>query len=231
MRFTSTVFALSSLFAASFAAPAPQSGLTSLIGTDELIPELGLPLPLSRRTDDHPVIYQLNTCMEGVKGHTATINKTVAGGFDFGAKGQMMGTVKGEFGLIIKLVTSIIGEVTGILSGGGEISGDIKGEVVKLVFGLLLEIMFTLKGVLGVFKISVFELLGSSVFLLLSVCLHLITVLDAKIEGVLSLVFGLLGGFSGVLHIVLGGLFGKLQGILGGGAFGLVGGLLSCLSI
>lgn len=237
MRFASSIFALSSLFAASLAAPAPQSNLPAVLETGDvtvLPTELDLPksdtedLALSRRTQDNPIIVQLTGCVENVKGHTASINKTIAGQIDLGNKGQIIGSVKSEISIIIQLVTSIIGEVTGLLTGSVAITGEIKDEVVKLVFGLIVEILFTLQGVLAVLKISIFELLGSTVFLLLSVLLHLLTVLNVGIDGVLALVFGLLGGLSGVLNVVLGGLLGKVQGILGG-AFGLVGGLLSCL--
>ncbi|CAI6305431.1 unnamed protein product [Periconia digitata] len=245
MRFTSTIFALSSVFfTVSLAVPTIQTNNPTTIGNVERavghITDLHYDTPkreihhaasafdtaLTRRTDDNPLVIQLTSSIEKVKEHTACINTTVAG--DLSNKDEVISSIKGEVLTIIQLVSGIFSEVSGFLSGGIEVSDELKTHVSGLCFELLLEILFTLKACIDALKISIFELLGSSVFLLLSVCLQLITSLDVCVEGVLSVVFGLLGGVSGILGEVLGGLLDSFRGVLGDG-FNLISGALGCL--
>lgn len=166
MRFTSSLFALSSIFATNvFAAPTVQRDLVV-------------------RHDNNPFLTSLSGCVENVKTHTSVINATIAG--DITDKSAVITVVKGEVGLIIELLAGIIGEVSGFISSsgseggallggtvggvvegvgsiGGSVGGtvegviegaaEIKGEVISLVFGLLAEILFTLNAVLGSLKI------------------------------------------------------------------------------
>lgn len=225
-----SLVAISSLFAATYAAPTAQE--SSLVH----VPELNLKEPvrdaLKARTDD-VLCSKMRTCIVEIKKHTAKINSTCSSvhGPVFGdAKAELIEAVKDEVTIICGLISSLTGEVFGLVGGViGEIQRD---ELIGLVLELILEIVCTLKNVLLILKCTIFELLGSLVFVLLCLIVQLVCCLNLLVDGILKIVCGLLVEIVGLLAGVLSGLLPIIFGIAGGllGKIGgLVGGVLSCL--
>ncbi|KAF2733340.1 hypothetical protein EJ04DRAFT_565251 [Polyplosphaeria fusca] len=223
-----SLFALTSLFAASSAAPTAQG--TSLIhvrSADVKNPVTNIEA-LNVRTDD-TICEKVQATIDEVKKHTLKINSTISsisGSISEEDKTRITTTIKGELTVVIQLINTLVGEVVGLI---GDTVGNVEQDkLVSLLLGLILEIACTIKNVLLVLKISIFDLLGSLALSLLSVTLHLLTVLNVLVDGTLKHVFDLLSGVFGLISDVLAGLFPIVSGIAGS-LLGKIGGILSCL--
>ncbi|KAJ4368221.1 hypothetical protein N0V83_006577 [Neocucurbitaria cava] len=219
---------LSSLFAASSAAPAPQSSLVPTLPIDVKQPGVEVEVELNSRADS-VVCSKLKTTLVEVKKHTSKINSTVETVGKTISEEDKVGIitlVKSEVTIIVGLISTLAGEVVELV--GETLEKVEQEELVQLVLELVFEIIFTLKNVITVLKISIFELLGNLVFSLLTIIGHLLAILNLIVDGLLKLVFDALGDVVGLLTVVLSGLLPLVLGIVGG-VLGKVGSLLSCL--
>lgn len=152
--------ALSSLFAASCAAPTAESLTPAL---PKALPEKDIDVIHAR--DEHSEVYnKIQTTLVEVKKHTAKINGTSGANqrrtdLPYGvesvpAKDEIIKVVKAEVTIIISLIHTLVGEVVQLLSGPVEIVEKEKNAIVGLVLELIFEILFTLKKVLAVLGIS-----------------------------------------------------------------------------
>lgn len=160
MRFLNFgLVALSSLFAASTAAPTVAVGDLATIDINAVkLPSVEL---LNSRSDN-VVCNKLQTTLVEVKKHTSIINATVSGVGQVTEKSKIIVAVKGEVTIIVQLLTTLVGDITVLLSDVTSITGSVKNDVISAVVELLLEILFTLNNVIVQLKISklLFELIS-----------------------------------------------------------------------
>ncbi|KAK2037368.1 hypothetical protein LZ31DRAFT_612096 [Colletotrichum somersetense] len=228
--------ALSSLFASTYAAPA--TGVNGLV-SDAKLPALNAEVPA---TPDVPVLSGLPvppvsdvvdkvnkraqivhtkvqyTYVE-VRKHCSAINSTVdntTGGQVQQKKADIINVVQSEVTIIISLINTLVTEVVDLLGETTEIVGDEKDQIISSVLELVFEILYTLKNVIKVLGITIFELLGPLVFVLLSVVFNLLTTLNTVVEGLLQFVLSTLGGVINLLLEVLSGLLPTVLGLAGG---------------
>ncbi|TDZ15789.1 hypothetical protein Cob_v011255 [Colletotrichum orbiculare MAFF 240422] len=218
MRFINLgLVALSTIFATSLAAPAAHD----IASPGELVSaEVDVDVLDSRapQQQQQVVLSKIQTTVVEVKKHTSVINSTVAGvcGTCIAQKKEsVIALVKGEVTIIVGLVHALAGDVVGLLSGTVEVVEEEKQKIVAVVIELILEIAYTLKNVLKVLSIGIFELLGPLVFVLLTVVGHLLCALNVLVDGLLQLVFAFLGGVVGLLLEVLRGLLPTVLGLVG----------------
>lgn len=155
MKFLSfSLVALSSLFAASYAAP------TASPADVVPAPDVSVPKPLDvadtldRRTDS-VVCSKMKTTIVEVKKHTSKINSTMEGvtySVSEADKTGIIKLVKSEVTIVIQLVATLVGEVVELL--GSTVEAVEKEELVALVLELVFEILYTLKHVIETLKIS-----------------------------------------------------------------------------
>ncbi|KAK1969324.1 hypothetical protein LY78DRAFT_735996 [Colletotrichum sublineola] len=229
------LLALSSLFASTYAAPT-NAGLDGLV-PDTKVPALNnVEVPA---TNNVPVLSELpvsdvvsnvnkraqivhtkvqTTYVEVVK-HCDAINKTVdgtTGGQTSQQKADIIKVVKSEVTIIISLINSLITEVGELLGETTEIVGDEKDQIISVVLQLVFEIIYCLQKVIKVLGITIFELLGPLVFVLLSTVFNLLTILNTIVDGLLQFVLSTLGGVINLLCEVLSGLLPTVLGLVGG---------------
>ncbi|CAO2653153.1 Nn.00g025640.m01.CDS01 [Neocucurbitaria sp. VM-36] len=216
---------LSSLFAASSAAPAPQSSLVPTLPIHVKQPGVEVEIELNSRADS-VVRSKLNTTLVEVKKHTSKINSTVETVGKTISNEDKLGiieSVQSEVGIIVGLISTLAGEVVELV--GGTLEKVEQDELLKLVLELVFEIIYTLKNAIAILHISIFELLGNLIFSLLTAIGHLLAILNMIVDGLLKLVFNALGDVVGTLQAVLSGLLPLVLDIVNG-VFGKVGNLL-----
>ncbi|TDZ71688.1 hypothetical protein CTRI78_v001864 [Colletotrichum trifolii] len=222
MRFINLgLVALSTLFATSLAAPAAHdiASPRELVSAEVDVDVLDSRAPQQQQQKQQIVFSKIQTTVVEVKKHTSVINSTVAGvcGTCIAQKKEsVIALVKSEVTIIVGLVHALAGDVVDLLSGTVEVVEEEKQKIVAVVIELILEIAYTLKNVLKVLSIGIFELLGPLVFVLLTVVGHLLCALNVLVDGLLQLVFTFLGGVVALLLEVLSGLLPTVLGLVGG---------------
>ncbi|KAK2001938.1 hypothetical protein LX36DRAFT_667609 [Colletotrichum falcatum] len=213
------LLALSSLFAGACAAPA-STGLESLPIKTPGVPVNELPGSGDlTKVDKRAMIVhsKVQYTIVEVKKHCGAINSTVDNtGGQVQNKADVIKLVKSEVTLIIGLVNTLVGEVCELLGDATQIVGEEKDQIISSVLELIFEMLCTLQHVIKVLGITIFELLGPLVFVLLSVVFNLLTTLNTVVDGLLQCVFTVLGGVINLLCSVLGGLLPIVFGIAGG---------------
>lgn len=153
MRFTSFgLFAISALFATTSAAP------TALDVAVPAVADVQVKTPivsgLISRTDAvDDVCSKLVATVAEVKKHTSVINATISGVDHLHITKELTVTIKGEVTAIVQILVDLSGELSVILGETTELVGDVKTKVVGLVVELIMEILFTLNGVVTTLKI------------------------------------------------------------------------------
>ena len=145
------LFTLSSLFAASSAAPAPRSSLVPTLPIN--VKEPGLELELNSRSDS-VVCSKVQTTLVEVKKHTSKINSTVETVDITISKEDRISVielVKSEVTIIVGLISTLAGEVLELV--GVTLEKVEQEELVQLVLELVFEIVFTLKNVISILRI------------------------------------------------------------------------------
>ncbi|EFQ33967.1 hypothetical protein CGRA01v4_12453 [Colletotrichum graminicola] len=226
--------ALSSLFASAYAAPA--NAVDGLVSDSNNLPAL----KNAPATPDVPVLSEFPGVSDAtdkvnkraqivhtkvqytyieVRKHCGAINETVDNtppGQVQQKKADIIKLVKSEVAIIVSLINTLITDVVELLGESTEIVGDEKDQIISSVLQLVFEILCTLQKVIKVLGITIFELLGPLVFVLLSVVCHLLTTLNTIVAGLLQCVLSTLGGVIGLLLEVLSGLLPTVLGLAGG---------------
>ncbi|KAL0256273.1 hypothetical protein SLS55_008666 [Diplodia seriata] len=191
MKFSiASAFALSSLFLGGFAAPTKDTSSDLIARTDV-------------QADVQVTVYSVLTELEAqVELHTAKINSTcggLSGGLDLDVdlRTTAIVAIKAELNAICDVITTATAKLHGCEAGA-----DVE-VVVGLVVKIVLEILFTLNGVVKIIGVVALTLLSFTINLVISVIANLLLV----VEGIVGGVLGLAWGFIHVcLDIVLPGL-------------------------
>ncbi|KAF2809372.1 uncharacterized protein BDZ99DRAFT_463201 [Mytilinidion resinicola] len=204
MKFSSfSLFALSGLFAGAFAAPVASSQ------RDVVARDTGYG-PVTETVSHVKTITILTQLVSDVKVHTGAINATIVDVvIDETSKLEITKLVQNEVKQIIAIISTAIKGITE-LEVIQLVEADLK-TVVSLLVELIVEIVFTLQGVVKVVGITVSELLGFILPLLVNVIIALLHAVAAIVGDVLSLLKLVLGPVLDIVGGVLTGLGELLQ--------------------
>ncbi|KAF2449735.1 hypothetical protein P171DRAFT_517390 [Karstenula rhodostoma CBS 690.94] len=225
-----TLLALSALSTLATSTPAervislpailPAPGKTS-VAVKSPLPTTAAKSPLHLASVDDPtpeILTYLRSTLAELRKHTLAINSSVAGTarLDVAKRAASIVTIRAE----VKVICYNIAQLnTASIARWADSVGDVaavRAQLSAAVQELVWEVVYTLKGALGKLQCSIWELLGSQVFVLLASYGQLFCVLNVWVDGFLKQQLGLLNAQIALLTSVFSGLLTNVVDIMGG---------------